>query len=58
MTNEEFFRLAISLHTSTVIGLLNAVEQADTAAKRTERLALIHDAVLEFKTDFIKALTP
>ncbi len=58
MTQEQFLKLAISLHTRTVIGLLDAVERADTPEKKRERLAMIRDAVLEFKQDFTKGLEP
>ena len=55
MSNEEILRLAIGLHTRTVVGLLDAVDRADTDAKRRERLDMIRDAVLEFKKDFCNA---
>ena len=56
MTDNEFLRLAINLHTRTVVGLLDAVDRANDAGQKRERLALIREAVLEFKTDLTNAL--
>ena len=56
MTDNEFLRLAINLHTRTVVGLLDAVDRANDAGQKRERLALIREAVLEFKTDITNLL--
>ncbi len=56
MTDAQAMRLCISLHTRTVVGLLDAVTRAgNDPIQRTERLALIRDAVIEFKTEFNNA---
>ena len=56
MSNLEFARVAISLHTLTVTMLLDAVDCADTSAKRVECLALVRDAVLEFELTMLPLL--
>ena len=56
MTDNEFLRLAINLHTRTVVGLLDAVDRANDAGQKRERLTLIREAVLEFKTDITNLL--
>lgn len=56
MTTAEYMRIAINLHTRTVVALLDAVERADTPKQKAERLYLIRDAVIEFKGDLLKLI--
>lgn len=51
MTNIEALQLAVSLHTRTIVGLVDAVVRADTVEQRNERLFMIRDAAVEFKSD-------
>ena len=56
MSTTEFMRIAISMHTRTVVGLLNAVERADSPAQRADRLAMIRDATIDFKREMVAIL--
>lgn len=51
--DKKLMRLALSLHTRTVVGLIDAAMRADTTAQRNERLALARDAVIEFRNDIL-----
>lgn len=56
MNDLQFLKLAISLHTRTIVGLCDAISRADSPAEKKARLDLIRDAAIEFKTEMSVAL--
>ena len=57
MTDAQAIKLMVNLNTRIVVGLIDAAERADTAAQRTERLAMARDAAIEFKAEIAEYLS-